>query len=60
MNLLVKGDNNAKYPSFKGAMDAFKANEQFKFSMITDPEGVPPGTDLYRRQQATGGTATDE
>ena len=48
MNLLVKGDNNAKYPSFKGVIDAFKKNEIFKFQMITDPEGVPAGSELYR------------
>ena len=48
MNLLVKGDNNAKYPSFKGVMEAFKKNEIFKFQMITDPEGVPAGSELYR------------
>lgn len=60
MALLVKGDNNAKYPSFKGVIDAFKKNEIFKFSMITDPEGVPAGTDLYRTNQRTGGRATDE
>lgn len=60
MNLLVKGDNDAKYPSFKGIIDALKKNEIFKFSMITDPEGVPAGTDLYKRNQATGGKATDE
>ena len=60
MTLLVKGDNDAKYPSFKGIIDALKKNEIFKFSMITDPEGVPAGTDLYKRNQATGGKATDE
>ena len=60
MNLLVKGDNDAKYPSFKGVIDALKKNEIFKFSMITDPEGVPPGTDLYKKNQASGGRATDE
>ena len=54
MSLMVKGDNNAKYPSFKGIIDAFKKNELFKFSMITDPEGVPPGTELYRINQQTG------
>lgn len=47
MNLMVKGDNDAKYPSFKGIISAFKKNEIFKFQMITDPEGVPAGTDLY-------------
>lgn len=52
MALLVKGDNNAKYPSFKGVIDAFKKNEIFKFSMITDPEGVPEGTALYKKRQS--------
>jgi len=53
MTLLVKGDNNAKYPAFKGVIDAFKRNEIFKFSMITDPEGVPTGTALAAKR-ATG------
>ena len=48
MNLMVKGDNEAKYPSFKGIIDAFKKNEIFKFSMITDPENAPAGTELYK------------
>lgn len=59
MNILVKGDNDAKYPSFKGIIDAFKKNEQFKFAMITDPEGVPPGTELFKRQQKEGAKVTD-
>jgi biopolymer transport protein ExbD len=52
MSLVVKGDNNAKYPAFKGVIDAFKKNEIFKFSMITDPEGVPPGTALFNKRQS--------
>lgn len=52
MNLLVKGDNEAKYPSFKGVIDAFKKNEIFKFQMITDPENVPAGTELFKKNQA--------
>ena len=47
MNLLVKGDNTSKYPSFKGVIDAFKKNDLMKFQMVTNPEGVPPGTELY-------------
>jgi biopolymer transport protein ExbD len=54
MSLLVKGDNNAKYPSFKGVIDAFKKNEIFKFSMITDPEGPPAGTALAAKRAAGG------
>lgn len=49
MNLMLKGDNEAKYPSFKGIIEAFKKNEIFKFHMITDPEGVPPGSELYKK-----------
>lgn len=52
MNLLVKGDNEAKYPSFKGVLDAFKRNDELKFQMITDPEGVPAGTELFRKLNA--------
>lgn len=52
MNLLVKGDNEAKYPSFKGVIDAFKKNEIFKFQMITDPENVPAGTELFKKNMS--------
>lgn len=52
MNLMVKGDNKAKYGSFKGVIDAFKKNDQMKFKMITNPEGVEPGTELYKKNLA--------
>lgn len=48
MELLVKGDNNAKYPAFQGVINAFKKNDLMKFSMITNPEGVPPGSELAK------------
>ena len=48
VNYMIKGDNNAKYPSFKGVIEALRSNEQFKYQLITDPEGVPAGTELYR------------
>ncbi len=60
MTVFLKGDNMAKYPSLKGIIDALKKNDIMKFSMITDPEGVPAGTDLYKKVQATGGKATDQ
>ena len=47
INYMIKGDNNAKYPSFKGVMDALRANDQYKYQLITDPKAVPAGTDLY-------------
>jgi biopolymer transport protein ExbD len=52
MTLLVKGDNSAKYPTFKGVIDAFKKNEIFKFAMVTDPEGIPAGTPLANKKAA--------
>ncbi|PWT74196.1 MAG: biopolymer transporter ExbD [Bacteroidetes bacterium] len=54
MNILVKGDNESKYPSFQGVIMAFKKNDQMKFQMITNPVAVPAGTELYRLNQASG------
>lgn len=46
--LLVKGDAEALYPTFKNIKDAFKANELFKFRIVTEGEEVPVGTELYK------------
>jgi biopolymer transport protein ExbD len=51
-NILLKGDNLAKYPAFKSVVDAFKKNEFLKFQMVTNPETVPVGTDLWKKAQA--------
>lgn len=51
-NLLMKGDNLAKYPSFKAVIDAFKKNDFLKFQMVTNPEAVPVGTDLWKANQS--------
>lgn len=48
-DIMIKGDNNAKFPYFKGIIEALRANEIFKYKLITDPKGVPVGTDLYKR-----------
>lgn len=58
LNIIFKGDNLAKYPAFKNVIDAFKKNDQFKFQMVTNAEGVPQGTDLWKKMMAGGG-ATD-
>lgn len=47
MNLLLKGDNDSKYPSFQGVINAFKKNDLMKFQMVTNPESVPVGSELY-------------
>jgi biopolymer transport protein ExbD len=48
MELLVKGDNASKYPSFQGVINAFKKNDLMKFQMVTNPEAVPVGSELYK------------
>lgn len=50
-NILVKGDNLAKYPAFKSVITAFKKNDFMKFQMVTSPESVPTGTDLWKKMQ---------
>ncbi len=46
--LLVKGDGETLYPIFKNVKTAFKANEIFKFRIVTDSESVPAGSELYK------------
>lgn len=52
VNFLIKGDNNAKYPAFKGVIEAFKKNEIFKYQLITNPEGIPEGSELQKKNLA--------
>ncbi|MEJ7611107.1 MAG: biopolymer transporter ExbD [Ferruginibacter sp.] len=44
--LLVKGDNQALYPSFKNIKNAFKKNEIYKFRIVTNGEAPPAGSEL--------------
>ena len=46
LNLLVKGDNAAKYPAFKLVKDSFKKNDIYKFKIVTNPEGIPSDSEL--------------
>jgi len=46
LNLLVKGDNSAKYPAFKNIKTAFKKADIFKFKIVTNPEGIPADSEL--------------
>ena len=59
MNLLVKGDDAAKYPSFQGLVIAFKKNDQLKFQMVTSPVPAPAGSELWKVQQASGSKSTE-
>lgn len=57
MDLILKGDNVAKYPVFKNVLTAFKKNEQFKFQMVTNQANVPEGTDLYKENMSSKAAA---
>ncbi len=46
--LLIKGDGQALYPIFRNVKEAFKANELFKFRIVTESESVPVGSELYK------------
>ncbi|MBI2284768.1 MAG: biopolymer transporter ExbD [Bacteroidetes bacterium] len=51
-SLLLKGDNLAKFPAFKSVITAFKKNDFLKFQMVTNPEAVPVGTELWKKAQS--------
>jgi biopolymer transport protein ExbD len=51
MNLLVKGDNAAKYPAFKQVLEAFKKNDFLKFSIVTNSEGIPEDSELAKARK---------
>jgi biopolymer transport protein ExbD len=51
LNLLIKADNDTKYPDFKNILNAFKKNDQNKFLLVTSPEDAPAGTALYETRQ---------
>lgn len=49
-SFMFKGDNVAKFPEFKNILKALTDNNQFKFSMVTNPESAPQGTELWKKQ----------
>lgn len=59
MNVLVKGDDASKYPSFQGVIIALKKNDLMKFQVVTSPVPPPLGSELYNMQQQTGTKAVE-
>lgn len=51
---MIKGDNNATYPTFKGVIDALKKNDELKYKLITDPKSAPAGSELYVKRMKSG------
>ncbi|UAY56676.1 ExbD/TolR family protein [Arachidicoccus terrestris] len=58
MAIILKGDNVAKFPEFKNVIAALTENSILEFQMVTNPEGVPSGTELWKKAQAEGATVT--
>ena len=59
MNVLVKGDDASKYPSFQGVIIALKKNDLMKFQVVTSPIPPPIGSELYKVQQKGGTKAVE-
>jgi biopolymer transport protein ExbD len=60
MNILVKGDDAAKYPSFQGVIWALKKNDQLKFQLVVSPIAAPVGSELDKVQQASGSKSSEQ
>ncbi|HEY0298069.1 MAG TPA: biopolymer transporter ExbD [Arachidicoccus sp.] len=54
--VILKGDNLAKFPQFKNVIAALTENNILKFQMVTNPEGVPTGTELWKKAQSEQAT----
>ena len=54
MNILVKGDDASKYPSFQGVIIALKKNDLMKFQVVTSPFRFLWVQNCIRSQQAAG------
>jgi len=59
MNVVVKGDDASKFPSFQGVIIALKKNDLMKFQVVTSPVPPPLGSELYNMQQQTGTKAVE-
>ncbi|MCU0394871.1 MAG: biopolymer transporter ExbD [Chitinophagaceae bacterium] len=60
MNLMVKGDQDVPYPTFKLVIDAFKKNDQMKFQVVTNQEAVPEGSPLSKKQREGAASSSAE
>jgi biopolymer transport protein ExbD len=49
--IVIKGDNLAKYPSFKNIKYALKKNSILKFKIATNNETIPKDSELYLEEQ---------
>jgi len=59
LNVEVKGDDAAKYPSFSGVIWALKKNDQLKFQLITSPIAPPLGSELEKYLKTSGSKSVE-
>lgn len=52
VNFLIKADGDAKYPTFKNVIEAFKKNDIYKYNLVTNAEEIPKGSELYKKNMA--------
>jgi biopolymer transport protein ExbD len=52
VHFIIKGDDDAKYPIIGDVLTAFKKNEVYRFQLLTSPQAVPPGSELYNKNLA--------
>jgi hypothetical protein len=45
---MIKGDNDANYPSFDGVIEAMRMADQYSYKLVTDPKEAPVGSELYK------------
>lgn len=51
LTIILKGDNLSKFPQFKNVISALTDNMILQFQMVTNPEMVPVGSELWRQAQ---------
>jgi hypothetical protein len=49
---MIKGHNDANYPSFDGVIEAMRRSDQYNYKLVTDPKETPTNTELYRIREA--------
>ena len=59
VNWQIKGDNQAKYSAFRDVINAFKKNEVFKYQLVTNPAGIPAGSELEKKNRESKGTVEE-
>lgn len=45
----IKGDNAAKYSTFRNVIESFKKNDEYKYNLVTSQTDVPAGSELYQK-----------